>query len=149
MSDGSLWEAGSFGLGGSGNWQRVAFAEPFRKPPHLFLSVQTDNDPDPVAVRARDVDETGFSAALLEKGRLLDGHGFERVGYLAIHSPAESGLLEEGGPRVPYLLQRLDVDARWAPVLSQGLRSQEEQSKDAETAHVAERIDVLALDDQL
>lgn len=149
MSDGSEWEVGRFNLGGTGNWQGILFDTPFAAPPHLFLTVQTYNGSQAVAVRARNVSMDGFEAALLEEEALMDGHSAESIGYLAIDSPAGGGLLDLDAAQVPYLLQSLSADHRWSPVLSQRLRVEEEQSRDSEVRHVDETLHVLALGDQV
>jgi len=152
MSDGSIWEVGTFEMGGTNDWQEQAFALPgFDKPPQLFLTVQTENDPEAVTVRARNVSTSGFQAALLEEEKRMpgNGHGFETVGYLAIYSPAGGGLVDLDGTQVPYLLQALKGDERWSPVLSQRIKVEEEKSKDGETGHNDETLHLLALGDQL
>ncbi|NEV62629.1 PhoPQ-activated protein PqaA family protein [Thiorhodococcus minor] len=149
LSDGSLWEAGTFRLGGAQAWSAVPFTGPFADPPALFLTVQTTNGGQAVSARARNVTATGFEAALFEEEALNDGHNDEIVGYLAIHSPSGSGLLELHDQRVPYLLQRLVGDERWTPVLSQRLKVEEETSRDSEVDHADERLHVLALGTEL
>ena len=49
MSDGSLWEVGTFALGGTGAWQGERFSQPFATPPKLFLTVETYNGSQAVA----------------------------------------------------------------------------------------------------
>ncbi len=148
MSDGSEWEVGTFEIGSARSWQGEQFAEPFSGPPHLFLTAQTANGGEAISVRARNVAADGFEAALFEEEALKDGHPVETVGYVALYSPGGAGLLGLGGEQVPYLLQTLKADERWSPVLSQRIKVEEEQSADAETDHVDETIQVLALGDQ-
>ncbi len=145
MADDSTWEAGSFALDGTGKWRTVAFTERFPEPPLLLLTVQGFNGSDPVTVRAREVTAAGFSAALFEEEAKMDGHLPERVGYLAIYSPGRSGSVFAGGAQVPYLVETVSIDERFAPVLSCSLKMEEERSRDSETDHVDERIAVLAL----
>ena len=149
MSDGSVWEAGSFPLGGTAAWQAEVFSAPFAAPPALFLTIQTFNGGQPVTVRARNVTTNGFEAALFEEEALMDGHLTEEVGYLAIHSPQGSGSIGVGGSQMPYLLQRPSIDHRFVPALSSTLKLEEEKSKDAEVVHVQETVSVLALGDKL
>jgi hypothetical protein len=149
MSDGSVWEVGTFSLGGTGAWQGELFSAPFGTPPRLFLTVQTNNGGQAVSVRVRNVTAGGFEAALFEEEALMDGHATETIGYLAIESPTGGGLLDLDGVQGPYLLQSLTSDERWTPVLSQRLKVEEEKSKDDEVDHGEETIDVLALGDQL
>ncbi|MCF7989340.1 MAG: PhoPQ-activated pathogenicity-related family protein [Thiohalocapsa sp.] len=148
MGDGSVWEAGSFELGGTGTWSSVGFAAGFPRAPHLFLTMQSANGAQAASVRARNVTASGFEAAMFEQESLMDGHVIETIGYLAIHSPAGGGLLDLNTAQVPYLLQTLTADHRWTPVLSQRLRLEEEQSRDPETDHVEETLHVLALGNQ-
>ena len=149
MSDGSLWEVGTFALGGTGAWQGERFSQPFATPPKLFLTVETYNGSQAVAVRARNLTADGFEAALFEEEALMDGHLSETIGYLAIASPTGGGLIDLDGQAVPYLLQSLSTDERWSPVLSQRLRVEEEQSRDSEIDHTDETLHVLALGNQL
>jgi hypothetical protein len=149
MSDGSVWEVGTFSLGGTGAWQGELFTQPFTMAPKLFLTVQTYNGNQAVSVRARNISADGFEAALYEEEALMDGHSAETIGYLAIASPAGGGLIALDGVQVPYLLQSFNGDERWSPVLSQRLKVEEEKSKDDEIDHGDETIDVLALGDQL
>jgi len=149
MSDGSVWEVGKFDLGGTGNWADVAFAEEFAAPPHLFLTVQTNNGGQAVSVRARGISTDGFQAALFEEEALMDGHLPETVGYLAVYSAGRGGIINIDARAVPYLLQTVTADHRWIPVLSQRLKLEEEKSRDQEVAHVDETVHVLALGKQL
>jgi hypothetical protein len=149
MADGSVWEAGTFPLGGTAAWQSEVFSQPFAAPPALFLSVQTFDGAQPATVRARNVTATGFEAALFEEEALMDGHVVEDVGYLAVCSAEGSGELVVNGKSVPYLLQSPSVDQRFAPVLSSALKVEEEQSRDAELGHVKETLSVLALGEQI
>jgi len=149
MSDGSVWEVGTFHLGGTGSWQPVAFDGAFSGAPHLFLTIQTNNGGQAVAVRARNVTAAGFQAALFEEEALMDGHLGETIGYLAIDGPTAGGWVDLDGTEVPYLLQTVTADHRWVPVLSQRLKLQEEQSRDTEVAHVDETLHVLALGDRV
>ncbi len=145
LKNGALIEAGTFDLDGVRHWGSVSFTENFPGVPHLLLTIQTDNGSDPVTVRARNVTATGFEAALFEQENRSDGHLGERIGYLAIYSSQPSGRLELSQASLPYLLQRPKVDERFTPVLSESLRLEEEQSRDSETDHIDETLDVLAL----
>ncbi len=149
LGDGSVWETGVFTLGGTNDWKQAWFSEPFSRPPRLFLSVQTNNGGQAVSVRARQVTTDGFEAALFEEEALMDGHITETVAYLAIHSPAGNGQVAMDGRQIPYLLQTLQADQRWVPVLSQRLMLQEESSLDTELAHADETLNVAMIGTQL
>ena len=149
MSDGSLWEVGTFDLGGTAAPLAVHFGKTFAKAPKLFLTVQTANGGQAVSVRARNVTGDGFETALFEEEALMDGHAVETIGYLAIDSPKGGGVIELNGVQVPYLLQSLNADERWSPVLSQRIKVEEERSNDNEIDHADETLHVLALGDQV
>jgi hypothetical protein len=63
---------------------------------------------------------------LFEEEALADGHGAERVSYLAIQSPTDGGILDIGGEDVPYELQRVALDDRWDVIFNEELMLQEE-----------------------
>ncbi len=149
--DGSIWEAGTFPLGGTGVFQTESFGEAFPGPPALFLSGQTARGGDAVTVRARNVTAAGFEAALFEQeSQMGSGHSTEDIGYLAVYSPQGSGSIPlHFGGGLPYLLQSPTVDRRFAPVLGWTLSAEEERSADGETAHAGESLAVLALGAQL
>jgi hypothetical protein len=149
MPDGSIWEAGTFSLSGTGIWTAHAFTSAFSSTPALFLTAQTYNGSDPITVRARNVTNTGFEAALFEEENKMDGHVTEEVGYLAVYSPQLSGTVNINGTDVPYLLQAQSVDHRFVPVLSSDIKLEEEQSKDSEVDHINETISILALGDKI
>ena len=149
VSDGSVWEIGTLDLGGTGIWEETHFTQAFAAPPHLFLTVQTANGSQAVSVRARDLRSDGFEAALFEEEALMDGHAIETIGYLAVGSPAASGVLALNGVPVPYLVQTFNGDERWSPVLSQRLKVEEERSADNEVDHVDETLHLLAFRDQI
>ncbi|MCK5923018.1 MAG: hypothetical protein KAG66_18900, partial [Methylococcales bacterium] len=151
MSDGSIWEVGTFTLTGSGsaNFSPVEFQREFPSghAPHLFLTVQTHNGAEAVSVRARNITEDGFQAALYEQESTQNsGHAEETVGYVAIYSQKGSGEVRVDGKRIPYVIQRLGINGGNTPVLNGILTVQEEQSQDDETDHVMdETYDVLGI----
>jgi len=154
MPDDSKWEVGTFNASGIGLWWPITFSTPFAGRPYLFLTAQTENGVQPVAVRARNVDSAGFDAALFEEEGLMDGHIPEIVGYLAIYHPYRpvtpeiqglGGMATIGGKNVPFYAQRLSVDHNFKPAVGASLKVEEEKSVDSETSHVAEEVDVLAI----
>ena len=147
--DGSIWEAGAFFLSGTNTWTVHAFTDTFPSTPALFLTAQTYNGSDPITVRAMDVTNTGFKAALFEEENKMDGHTTEEVGYLAVYSPQLSGTININGTDVPYLLQAQSVDHRFVPVLSSDIKLEEEQSDDTEINHTDETVSILALGDKI
>jgi hypothetical protein len=125
------------------------FTDTFPSTPALFLTTQTFNGPDPITVRARDVTNTGFEAALFEEENKMDGHATEEVGYLAVYSPQLLGTVNINGTNVPYLLQAQSVNHRFVPVLSSDIKLEEEKSKDSEIGHIDETVSILALGDKI
>lgn len=147
MPNGSIWEAGTFSMSGTGTWSLHTFGQAFSAVPALFLTIQTYNGADPVTVRAKDVTKTGFKAAMFEEENKMDGHIPEVIGYLAIYSPGLSGSIvgaSSGDKR--YILQAQPVDHRFTPVLSSSFKIEEEQSADSETNHVSEILNILAVE---
>jgi len=149
MSDGSVWEVGTFAIDGTINWQSIQFSEPFDNPPHLFLTVQTYNGAQAATIRARNVSANGFESALFEEEALNDGHATETVGYVAIYSPSNGGLIDQDVGQVPYTLQTLDIDSEWTPAFGQQFKVEEEQSLDNEVKHTFETVHVLAVGNQI
>jgi hypothetical protein len=136
-------------LSGTGTWTAHAFTGAFLSTPALFLTAQTFNGSDPIAVRARNVTNTGFEAALFEEEALMDGHVTEEVGYLAVYGPQLSGTVNINGTDVPYLLQAQSVDHRFVPILSSDIKLEEEKSEDSEVNHIDETVSILALGDKI
>lgn len=151
FTDGTILEVGQFGLSGTNAWRTVGFKAAFPAQPHLFLTVQTLNDPATVIARARTVTTSTFQAALFEQEKdMSTGHPLETVGYLAMYNPNNSGKLNLGGtiatPAViPYVLQKTTVDHRFTPILSQRIFIEEENSMDDKIAHADESVHFLAL----
>jgi hypothetical protein len=145
LGDGSVWEAGTFAVSGTGSFAGISFGETFAEAPALLLTLQSALGNDPVVARARSLDATGFEAAMFEEEALSDGHMSEQMGYLAIYSPNGSGAVSVDGSLEPYLLQQPVVGAQYMPVLSWSLVVREEASLDAELGHMDELVSVLAL----
>ncbi|MGE0081814.1 MAG: S8 family serine peptidase [Thiohalomonadaceae bacterium] len=151
MPDGSVWEVGRFTLADTLVWNRIPFTTGFGGMPHLFLTPQSNADTDTFTVRARRVSPSGFEVALLEEQARNDGHLPETIGYLAIHQPAETGVLPVGAQAIPYRLGRAEVNHRPTPVFDglASLQLQEERSFDTEVQHVPEQIDLLDLGERI
>lgn len=146
-SDGSVWETGVLSVSGNGQWTARSFGSEFGSVPYLFLTLQTSNGNRPLAVRARNVDEEGFEAALFTaESQLGTAVNTEQVGYLAIEPAAGSGVVTIGDVTVPYRVQRLAVSSA---LTGNGggfsLMAQEDRSLDEEANHPAEPADVLQL----
>ncbi|WP_405242161.1 serine hydrolase [Lentisalinibacter salinarum] len=151
FEDGSIWEAGIFGLTGVGDFKTVQFKKDFPGRPHLFLTVQTEKGEQAVIARARGLDASKFEVALFEEEALNSGdHVKERVGYLAIYSAHDAGRAGSGATQYGYWLSRENLDHRWAPAISTELMLEEEQSADSETAHdKTEMVNVADIDGRI
>jgi hypothetical protein len=149
MDDGSVWEVGTFDVSGERSFVNHSFNESFTSTPKLFLTVQTANEEQAITVRARSVSATGFSAALYEEEGLRNGHAAETVGYLAIYSADGSGKAVLGANEVPYALSSTQVDHRWVPIFGTKIKLEEEVSKDTETGHLLETVDVASIGGQV
>ena len=146
MADGAIWEVGSFYLGSSGTLSRQVFTRAFASTPALLLTAQTSDDVSkPVTVRARNLTRTGFRAGLYTQESLLGNHGQEKVGYVAVWNPKSSGTVASGVGNLSYTMSNLWVGGDFVQAGEFALRLQEEQSKDAEVKHVAERVNVLRI----
>ncbi len=147
LADGTVIEVGTFSLSETGKWSTQSFGGKFDHAPALFLTVQTYNGSDTVTVRAKKVTTDGFQAALFEEEARMDGHVSEKVGYLAVYSPNESGTWSVDGVDVSYEINYAEVGSHLTSIFGEQLVEQEEQSKDEETDHLKETVAVLILDD--
>jgi subtilisin family serine protease len=145
MPDGGVMEIGTFKANGTTKWWHVNFEQPFADKPHLFLTVQTFNGPDTVVIRARNVSAEGFDAKLFEQEKNMgSGHATETIGYLAIYSPNDNLCIPDG-PCFDF--QTISVNSKWTDTgYGYDLLLQEEKSKDSETTHCYEDIDILSSD---
>ncbi|PLX92969.1 MAG: hypothetical protein C0621_08445, partial [Desulfuromonas sp.] len=143
-ANGVSTEVGTITLNGTGNFKPFAFTETFSKAPYLLLTMQTANGYQAATVRAREITATGFKAALFEQQSLMDGHGSETIGYLAIDAPNAVWMGE-----TPNQLQKITASSLFSPVLSSLIKVEEERSGDTETDHIDETINVLAIGDKI
>ncbi len=147
--DGTIWEVQSFDVKGTGQWISRSFFKNMPSVPALFCTVQTYNGLDPISVRVRNVTASGFEVAMFEEEAKMDGHTNETVACLALYSPSLSGSEKVDGSEKPFLLQAVSVGSDFVPVLSSDIAVQEEKSKDSETGHVYETVNVLAIGNKI
>ena len=146
LADGSIWEAGILKVKDNAAWKRKRFSKRFPGKPTLFLTVQSNKDKAPVAVRARNVTRRSFEAALFEEEKKLgSSHKRERVGYLAVYSKKRKGTVEGGVDGTDYKLKQPRVDHKFKKVLGAELKLEEERSQDKERRHAKERVSVMTL----
>ena len=147
--DGTIWEVQSFDVEGTGQWISRSFSKNMPSVPALFCTVQTYNGADPIAVRVKNVTASGFEVAMFEEEAKMDGHTNETVGCLAMYSPSLSGAETVDGSEKPFLMQAISVGPDFVPVLSSNIAIQEEMSKDSETWHIDETVNVLAIGNKI
>lgn len=146
MPDGSIWELGTFPVQGTAQWHPVNFMTQSNQQPYLFLTLQTHRDGQLVILRSKNVNNTGFSAAMFEQESLMNGHAPETGGYLAIFPDQNSGQFPlQGGANISYSLHRLPIQDHFTAVPGGHLKLEEETSKDTETRHIPEIVDILRL----
>jgi|GEM_PF-3507452 len=141
MSDGSIWEAGTFYLGQTGVMSSHNYLQGFSGAPQLLLTVQTCDEPlKPVTARAENVDGYGFEAGLFTQESLLGSHGQEAVGYLAAWKSSDSGTIEVNGSTQSYELSEMAVGSAFVAVDEYAVKLEEDQSSDIEISHASEQV---------
>ena len=71
----------------SEKWQSIVFSETFDSTPGVFTQVQTNNDPDLVQTRQRNISNNGFEFGSEEEEISKNStHGMEQLGWFAISS---------------------------------------------------------------
>ncbi|RZM83157.1 hypothetical protein C3B51_07500 [Pseudoalteromonas rubra] len=143
LEDGSIWEAGKFNLK-SGNTQ-LFFKESFAHAPSVLLSGQTQNRSDAYTLRASSVSKLTLGADLAVQ-ELGSTHAEETIGYLAIYKETNNGFTNEN---LAYNLMHQATNQTGFQTLNGKLFIQEEQSRDSETNHVLEVVNILNLKNQL
>jgi len=141
LPDGSLWQAGIRPLGGVLTWHGLTLPSALPAEPIVLQTVQTENDPDPVVIRMKDVTGDGFATCLQEEEARQDGHGTEMVGYLAI-APGNTDLD----------LYEIDLNQKFSAVAPDTvvlLALEEEKSRDPEMKHCVEKVGVLMVEEEV
>ncbi|MFU2512218.1 fibrinogen-like YCDxxxxGGGW domain-containing protein [Pseudoalteromonas sp. ASV78] len=143
MSDGSIWEVGTFNQ--SSNTQVQYFQQAFSEIPIVILSPQTQNESDPYSVRASSVTQHGFASRLFEQ-ETGDTHAAETIAYLAIDSKSNTGIINE---QLSYRKKAVKITSGLYQAPLGKIRLHEEQSKDSETSHVDETLGFLQINDEV
>jgi len=143
LSDGSVWEAGKFVINRTSIQQY--FTESFTHTPNILLTGQTQNRSEAYAMRISSASRQTFGASIdgQELGTVNDE---ESVGYLAIYKDNNQGVTDQG---LVYALTQQAINEDGYETRSGKLFVQEEQSKDEETTHLTEIINILSLNNQL
>ncbi len=148
MADGTVVEVGDFEIDGVADWHNVSFEQDFDANPYVFLTIQTYNGTDTVTIRAKDINTSGFKAALYEQESLMAGdHLIERVSYLAIlPGDGTDGSINTGSGSQAFSLFNGNIDHTNTQIGSHTYFLQEEQSLDDEIEHVNEEtVQVLEI----
>lgn len=84
LDDGKMIEAGSFqSEGGYPDFDTISFTKSFNQTPVVMTSVITENEPEAVASRIRNVDASGFEYVMQEEEDKDQNHCSELVHYIA------------------------------------------------------------------
>ncbi|ESP94966.1 discoidin domain-containing protein [Pseudoalteromonas luteoviolacea] len=143
LQDGSFWEIGEFTMTGGSTHQ--FFNESFAHTPHILLSGQTQNDPDAYSLRVSSASALTFGVALDEQ-EAGNNHAEESIGYLAVYSPTNAGITHNNEA---YELTHQAINQEGFQTVNGKLLVQEEQSRDTETDHLLEIINILTVKNKL
>ncbi|QBQ54430.1 fibronectin type III domain-containing protein [Nitrosococcus wardiae] len=83
LPDGTKIEAGSTWTNTTSSFDTVNFQQPFNVSPVVLTSVTSDNEPDGVTARKKDISKEMFKLLLQEQEANSDGHAYESVDYIA------------------------------------------------------------------
>ncbi|ADE16336.1 Fibronectin type III domain protein [Nitrosococcus halophilus Nc 4] len=170
LPDGTKIEAGSARTNTTSSFDTVNFQQPFNVSPVVLTSITSDNEPDGVTARKKDISKEMFKLLLQEQEANSDGHDYESVDYIAAEPsigmagsiPFEIGRTEDNmdhnfrlvsflnsyanNPIVILDLQTSDgmdtANLRWENLTSNSVtvKVDEEQSMDDETYHTTEVV---------
>jgi hypothetical protein len=151
LDDGTIIEADVLQTGGTGQWQWIGLSNSFESNPFVFLTMQTNNGLNSVTPRIRNVTTNSFEVALFEQESLMTtGHAQETVGYIAIYSAANTGLLPIAFQSHRYTVSSIQLAVIPQSVFGQTILLEEEQSADQELLHRArETIHLMQFADML
>ncbi len=148
LENGTIIEAGSFNISGTGQWITHQLSANFPTTPSIIATLQTTNGPSSVMIRLDEITPSSFKAALYEEEKLQNsGHLGEKAAYFAIYHPESMGNLTVNKSDTTFNLLTLNLNFESKPVNAETeLVVEEEQSADPETKHFAtETIDTLIL----
>ena len=147
MADGSVWEVGTVDVTKDRVLFTKNFDQAFAGTPTLILTAQTANDGTAYSVRAKSVTASSFAVRMNEEEITKNtAHVTETVGYVAIYSPAASGMAEFNGVGFDYVLSSGSLKHQWKTLDGYSLKVEEEKSKDTEINHTTESVDLLLID---
>jgi predicted outer membrane repeat protein len=148
LQNGTIIEAGSFTIDGTGKWITQQLSANFPTEPTIIATLQTVNGGSSVMIRLDQITTSSFNAALYEEEKKQrSGHVREEAGFIAIYQPESTGNLPVNNSLSIFELSTIKLGVLGKTVGSKTqLRLEEEQSADLETKHfAAEDVDVLLI----
>jgi len=139
LQDGSIWEAGVIDVSAGQN-DVFTFNAAFPHPPYIILTPQSKNSALYTTSLQR-VTSKNFKLFLSGQESASAIGSDEKIGYLAVYSPANSGSTDQS---LPYEVSQVVMnDQGHALTDSATLVLEEETSSDQETSHDHEVVNVL------
>ena len=92
LDDGTMVEAGTLTTDATGTHVAVSFVQPFAIAPVVVTAVMSENGPEAVVTRNRNVTGDGFQVGMAKQESLPKQHAEEEIGYIAW--PESSGILD-------------------------------------------------------
>jgi hypothetical protein len=151
LDDGTIIEAGSFTINGTGQWLTQQLSANFPDKPTIIATLQTTNGASSVMIRLNKVTSSSFEAALYEEEKLQNsGHLGEKAAFIAIYHPDAIGAISANDADTTFALStlQLNLGSQLVEGTATKIRLEEEQSADVETKHFGtENVDVLVVGD--
>jgi len=145
MADGTVIEVGIYYQDGLGVFEYEGFNHTFSATPHVFLMPQSARDIDTYTVRAKDITTKGFTSAIFKQELNMSGdHPSELIAYIAIlPGNGLSGTFDSTNGPVSYTLYSANLSSGASPIGGELYSLQEEKSRDTETSHTKETVQML------
>ena len=159
-----VWEVGTFNRGGQESaysmpyWQKTYFRHNSNITPKLFLTIQTNNDSEPVIIRVNDLNSRSFTTGLFEQESnwragganytpQYRGHAVEIIGYLAIFSDTKNTIktIKTKNPfPLSYKIGDVTIPKNDNGISQKdGIIIQEDTSRDTEQVHADNLVHYL------
>lgn len=152
LSDGTVIQAGRFSISGTVKWNTILFADGFENVPRVFVSLQSANGADTATLRIRNVTMDSFDVSINEQENLnTSGHTQESAAYIAFFHPQNSGTIKINSAltEIQYSIEQIQLNHRWSDAFGYSIKLEEEISRDMETFHTFENVDLLSIDNKL
>ncbi|MCB0390811.1 MAG: RHS repeat-associated core domain-containing protein [Bdellovibrionales bacterium] len=153
QTDGSVIIVGRANVSSKSNKteREIKFDQPLPGTPFIISTLQTTNGQQTVVPRIRSVTKNGFRVLLQEQessaneGDPKAGHGQEELGYLAIYTSTPNILAtaKVGNKGFSYRVFKSTASSTPKALGTMKIFFEEEKSRDEETNHLEEPIDVI------